>query len=184
MSETPTLRTDRLILRGWRDADRAPFAALNADPRGMEHVPAPMTRAESDAMIERARALWAENGFCWFAVEVRDGPFIGFTGLHKQVFEAPFTPAAEIGWRLAPAHWGQGYATEAARAAIAWGFSERGLTDIVSFTVPANSRSRAVMDRLGMTHDPAEDFDHPALPAGHRLRRHVLYRLSRDQWGG
>ncbi len=184
MSDTPTLTTDRLILRGWRDTDRAPFAALNADRAVMEHFPAPLTRAESDMMVDRALAFWAKRGFCWFAVQIQGGPFIGFTGLHLQQFEAHFTPAVEIGWRLSRDSWGYGYATEAARAAITWGFAEKDLNSIVSFTVPANGRSRAVMHRLGMRHDPAEDFDHPNLPIGHPLRRHVLYRLDAADWPG
>lgn len=182
MSEAPRLVTDRLILRGWEDGDREPFAALNADPAVMENFPATLSRDESDAMIDKANRLWAEIGLCWFAVQRKDGPFIGFTGLHRQVFRARFTPAVEIGWRLARAAWGQGFASEAARAAIDWGFEERGLDEIVSFTVPANRRSVAVMERLGMTRDPSEDFQHPALPPGHALRQHVLYRLGREDW--
>ena len=184
MSDTPTLTTDRLILRGWRDEDREPFAALNADPAVMEHFPATLTADESDAMIERARGFWADRGLCWFAVQIKDGPFIGFTGLHRQEFPAHFTPAVEIGWRLARAAWGFGYATEAARAAISWGFDTVGLDSIVSFTTTANTRSRAVMQRLGMQHDPSEDFDHPSLPIGHPMRRHVLYRLQKPDWVG
>ena len=177
------IRTERLVLRGWRDADRAPFAALNADREVMEHFPTTLSREASDRLINATAEGWGQNGFGLWAVEVRDGPsFIGFTGLSRPSFEAHFTPAVEVGWRLARAAWGHGYATEAAEAALAFGFEEVGLPEIVSFTVPANTRSRAVMERLGMTHEAADDFDHPKLPEGHPLRRHVLYRLARDDW--
>ena len=174
------MRTERLLLRRWRDADREPFAALNADPRVMELFPAALSRAESDAFVDRNEAAFEARGFGLWAVEVVDGGrFAGFVGLWVPSFEAHFTPAVEIGWRLAHEHWGHGYATEAARAAIAYGFDEVGLDEIVSFTTPANERSWRVMERLGMTHDPADDFDHPQVPVGHPLRRHVLYRLRR-----
>ena len=182
MSEPVRLTTDRLLLREWREEDRAPFAALNADPAVMEHFPVPLTRDESDAMVDRAITLWAETGLCWFAVQLHDGPFIGFTGLHRQVFDAPFTPAVEIGWRLARPHWGKGYATEAARTALDWGFRERDLDRVVSFTIPANHRSQAVMQRIGLVRVPDGDFDHPRLPIGHPMRRHVLYSLTRAEW--
>jgi ribosomal-protein-alanine N-acetyltransferase len=179
------LRTPRLRLRAWRAGDREPFARINADPRVMEHFPAPLGAAESDALLERIRAHFAERGFGLWAVEVPGGPdFIGFVGLSVPGFEAPFTPCVEVGWRLAAEHWGRGYATEAARAALAFGFGSLGLAELVSFSVPANARSRRVMERLGMRRDPAEDFDHPALPAGHPLRRHVLYRIARESWLG
>jgi ribosomal-protein-alanine N-acetyltransferase len=176
----PELRTDRLLLRRWRDADREPFARLNADPKIVRLLPAPLTRAESDALVDRIEREFGERGFGLWAVEIVDGGrFAGFVGLHVPRFRAHFTPAVEIGWRLARDAWGRGYATEAARAALAFGFGTVGLEEIVSFTVPANARSRAVMERLGMTRDPADDFDHPALRAGHPLRPHVLYRLRR-----
>ena len=156
---------------------------MNADPEVMRHFPAPMARAESDALLERLTGHWAEHGFGLWAVERRhDGAFLGFTGLSRPSFEAAFTPAVEVGWRFLREAWGHGYATEAARAAVQFGFEEVGLEEIVSFTVPANERSRRVMERLGMRHDPAGDFDHPRLPQGHPLRRHVLYRLRRDDW--
>jgi RimJ/RimL family protein N-acetyltransferase len=174
------IRTARLLLRRWRETDREPFAALNADPVVMEHYPRTFDRAASDAAVARIEAHLDEHGFGLWAVEVRGGaPFVGFVGLMTPSFEAHFTPAVEVGWRLAREHWGHGYATEAARAAVRVGFETFGLPEIVSFTVPANTRSRRVMERLGMTHDPADDFDHPNLPTGHPLRRHVLYRLSR-----
>ena len=128
-------------------------------------------------MVERIEAGFEANGFGLWALEVRaTGEFVGFTGLDVPEFEAHFMPAVEIGWRLARSAWGQGYATEAARTALSFGFEEVGLVEIVSFTTPANRRSRAVMERLGMSHDPADDFDHPRLPPGHPQRRHVLYR--------
>jgi len=175
----PELRGERVLLRGWRASDLEPFAALNADPRVMEHYPAPLTRDESDAFVrERAVPSFAERGFGPWAVEVPGvAPFIGYVGLLAPTFEACFTPCVEIGWRLAFPAWGSGYATEAARLAIAFGFADNGLDEIVSFTVPANRRSIAVMERLGMRADGA--FDHPRLPPGHALRRHVLYRLAR-----
>jgi RimJ/RimL family protein N-acetyltransferase len=177
--ELRPLCTERLLLRPWRDDDLAPFAALNADPRVMQHLPGLLSRDDSDAMAARIRAHFAARGFGLFAVEVPGvAPFIGFIGLATPSFEAHFTPCVEVGWRLAAAHWGRGYAIEGARAAVAHGFSALGLDEIVSMTVPANERSRRVMERLGMRRSPDDDFDHPRLPEGHRLRRHVLYRLE------
>lgn len=153
---------------------------MNADPEVMRHFPARLSRAESDAFVDRIADGFARNGYGLWALEVRGtGEFIGYAGLQPANFEAHFTPAVEIGWRLARPAWGYGYATEAARAAVAYGFGPGGLDEIMSWTVPANERSRAVMRRLGMTHDAADDFDHPRLPEGHPMRRHVLYRLSR-----
>ena len=180
MVPAPTIRTHRLLLRMWRDEDRVPFAALNADPRVMEHFPKLLDRAESDAVAARIRENFDRRGFGLWAVEVPGvAEFIGFVGLSVPHFEAHFTPCVEIGWRLARDHWGFGLASEAARAAVDFGFSQLELDQIVSFTVPANKRSRAVMERIGMTRTPVDDFDHPSLPDGHPLRRHVLYRLSR-----
>lgn len=174
------LRTARLVLRRWREEDLAPFAAMNADPRVMEHLPALLSRAESDAFAGRIDRHFQERGFGLFAVEIVAGPpFIGFVGLSVPSFDAHFTPCVEVGWRLSHEAWGFGYATEAAREAVRFGFEEVGLAEIVSFTVPANLRSRRVMERLGMRRDPKDDFDHPRLPEGNRLRRHVLYRLPR-----
>lgn len=167
------------MLRRWREDDKEPFAALNADPVVMEHFPATLSREDSDALAERIEAGFDEHGFGLWAVEA-DGEFIGFTGLSVPRFTAPFTPCVEIGWRLARSAWGRGYATEAARASLEDGFGRAGLTEVISFTAVQNVRSQAVMRRLGMTHDPADDFDHPALPAGHPLRRHVLYRIRRQ----
>jgi RimJ/RimL family protein N-acetyltransferase len=176
------IRTGRLMLRPWQDADREPFAVLNADPEVMRHFPGVMAREQSDAFVDWQRDVFEERGWGLWAVEA-DGRFIGFVGLSVPSFQAHFTPAVEIGWRLAQEAWGHGYATEAAQAAAAFGFDTVGLDEIVSFTAVQNDRSRRVMERLGMTHDPAEDFDHPRLPEGHRLTRHVLYRLRRPQPG-
>jgi RimJ/RimL family protein N-acetyltransferase len=177
---TPVLRTERLLLREWRAEDREPFAALNADPRVMEHMPALLPRAQSDALARRSEQHFANHGFGPWAVEIPGvAPFIGFVGLVVPAFDAHFTPCVEIGWRLSAEHWGKGYATEAALASAEHAFADVGLEELVSFTTPQNLRSRAVMARIGMTHDEADDFDHPRLPPGHRLRRHVLYRLPR-----
>jgi RimJ/RimL family protein N-acetyltransferase len=174
-----SIRTDRLVLRRWRDEDLEPFAELNADPEVMALMPALLDRRESDALATRIREQFEERGFGLWAVEVPgEAPFIGFVGLSVPRFAAAFTPCVEVGWRLARAHWGRGYATEAAGASVAFGFERVGLEEIVSFTAPANIRSIAVMERLGMTHDPADDFDHPSFPVGHPLQRHVLYRLT------
>jgi RimJ/RimL family protein N-acetyltransferase len=174
------LTTDRLLLRRWRDSDRASFAALNADPSVTEHLTATLSREESDALIDRIEAAFDRLGFGLWAVEVvATGDLAGFVGLAIPSFDAHFMPAVEVGWRLAREHWGRGYATEAGREAMRFGFDVAGLEQIVSFTVPDNVRSRRVMERLGMTHDPKDDFDHPRFPDGHRLRRHVLYRKTR-----
>ena len=180
MARLRILRTERLILREWRCEDRAPFAALNADPPVMEFLPGLLSRADSDAMADRIEAHFAEHECGFWAVEVAGGaPFIGFVGLAIPGFTAHFTPCVEVGWRLAYDYWGKGYASEAARAALDDGFGRLGCDEIVSFTVPHNARSRAVMDRLGMKRDPADDFDHPSLGEDSPLRRHVLYRLTR-----
>ncbi|MCA9661079.1 MAG: GNAT family N-acetyltransferase [Myxococcales bacterium] len=179
------LETARLRLRPWSDDDLAPFAAMSADPEVMEHMPARLSRAQSDDLAAKIRGHMRERGFGLWAVELlrpAPAPFVGFVGLSVPHFDAPFTPCVEIGWRLARAHWGRGYATEGARAALAYGFGALALAEIVSFTTPRNLRSIAVMERLGMVRDPAEDFDHPRLPAAHPLARHVLYRLSRARW--
>jgi ribosomal-protein-alanine N-acetyltransferase len=180
----PELETERLLLRRWRPEDRPPFAALNADPEVMQHFPAPLTRSESDAFVDMIEQAMERDGWGLWAMEERaSGRFLGFTGLARPRFEAPFMPAVEIGWRLARPAWGQGFASEAARAAAAFAFDAGGLDELVSMTVVANERSRAVMRRLGMTHDPADDFDHPSIGTEHEhLRRHVLYRLSAARW--
>ncbi|MEV7009283.1 GNAT family N-acetyltransferase [Streptosporangium sp. NPDC051022] len=177
------METERLIMRRWRRADREPFAALNADLEVMEHFPAPLGREQSDALVDRIEAGFDEHGYGLWALELRaTGEFIGFTGLAWQTFEAPFTPALEIGWRLARPAWGYGYAREAAAAALAQGFGVTDQPEIVSLTAVGNLRSRAVMERLGMVRDPADDFDHPRVPEGSPLRAHVLYRIGRDAW--
>jgi len=177
------IETSRLCLRRWSEQDLPAFAAMNADARVMEFLPKVLGRAESDAFAVRIREHFDRHGFGLWVVEVTGGiPFAGFVGLSVPGFEAHFTPCVEVGWRLAYEQWGHGYATEAAAAAIDFGFAESGLDEIVSFTVPDNHRSRRVMERLGMTHSPADDFDYPNLSEGHRLRRHVLYRLSRVAW--
>ncbi len=176
--DAASAETERLILRRWRVEDREPFARLNADPLVMENFPACLTREESDAGVDHVEAHFEKHGFGLFAAELRaSGQFIGFIGLNIPDFEAHFTPCVEIGWRLAREHWGRGLATEGARAAVRYGFETLGLRELVAFTVPANIRSRRVMEKLGMSRDPADDFDHPRLEPGHPLRRHVLYRL-------
>ena len=178
------IETARLLLRRWHDADREAFAHMNADPAVMEHFPARLSRQETDRLIENINAHFEHHGFGLWAAELRvTGEFIGFIGLAIPRFRAAFTPCVEIGWRLDAAHWGKGLATEGARAVAHHAFEALGLTEIVSLTVPANMRSRRVMEKLGMTHDPRDDFDHPNLPPGHPMRRHVLYRLTRSQFG-
>lgn len=174
------LRTDRLRLRRWLPTDRAPFAALNADPRVVEYLPGALSREESDALVAQIEAHFDQHGFGLWAVEICNvASFAGFVGLRVLRFQAHFTPCVEIGWRLDAEYWGHRYATEGARAVLAFGFEVLGLEEIVSFTVPGNASSRRVMERIGMTHNPADDFDHPLLPDGHPLRRHVLYRIVR-----
>lgn len=183
MPDAPKLETSRLVLRGWRDSDLPAFAAMSADPRVMAHFPGVLDRAESDAVAARIRAHFAARGFGFWALEVPGvAPFAGFVGLSMPSFPAHFTPCVEIGWRLAQAYWGRGYASEAARAALRFGFASLRLDEIVALTAVGNEPSRKVMQRLGMTRSPADDFDHPRLPEGHRLRRHVLYRLTRAAW--
>ncbi len=187
------LRTDRLLLRQWRPEDREPFAAMNADPEVMRHFPAALDRAGSDALAARAEAHIAEHGWGLWAVEAPDRggvspaeparsagtAFAGFIGLLEVSFQAHFTPAVEVGWRLAEQFWGYGYATEGARAALVYAFVQLELDSVVSFTAVGNDRSRRVMERLSMSHDPVDDFDHPNLP-GSPVERHVLYRLRAD----
>lgn len=177
----------RILLRPWKESDRAPFAALNADPEVMQHFPSPLTRAESDAVMQRIEDHFAKHGFGMWAVE-RPGldDFVGFVGLMYPSYTAHFTrpdaPCLEIGWRLARTAWGQGLASEGARLCLAYAFDTLATDEVVSLTVPGNTRSRAVMERLGMQHNPADDFEHPRVPEGHPLRTHVLYRLSRVRW--
>jgi ribosomal-protein-alanine N-acetyltransferase len=149
----------------------------------MEHFPDTLTRAESDQMISSLEGRFEQNGFGLWAVEVRaSGEMIGFVGLNVPSFDARFMPAVEVGWRLCRSAWGHGYATEAARVSLSFGFEQAGLDEIVAMTTTTNSRSAAVMERLGMTREAADDFDHPAIEAGHPLRRHILYRISAEEW--
>lgn len=176
------LHTPRLLLRQWRDSDLAPFAALHADPRVMACFPATLSREASDALAQRCRDLIAARGWGLWAVTLRDnGAFIGMTGLHVPDAQLPCSPCVEIGWRLAFDYWGKGYAQEAAQAALRDGFTRLRLPEIVSFTALPNVRSSALMARLGMRREHAT-FEHPALPPGHRLRTHCLYRLTRAEW--
>lgn len=176
------LRTERLLLRQWRDEDLWDFVAMNADPEVMEHFVAPLTAEQSAEMMGRQQSLLDAGHPALFAVELwATGTFIGFIGLSTPSFAAPFTPCVEVGWRLVRSEWGHGYATEGADAALKYGFVTLGLPEIVSFTSAGNARSRAVMERLKMTYDPADDFDHPSLPADHPLTPHVLYRKARPR---
>lgn len=181
-----TLKTQRLILRPWCEQDLEPFAKLNADPKVMEYFPTTLSKAESDQLAKRIKTKMDEKVWGMWAVSVPGvAEFIGFIGLNieDQVsFPAPFTPAVEVGWRIAFEYWGKGYATEGAKAALAYGFETLNLDEIVSFTAVQNMRSRRVMERIGMHHDPKDDFDHPKLLEGHPLRKHVLYRLSQEEW--
>jgi RimJ/RimL family protein N-acetyltransferase len=185
VSAFPTLSGGRIRLRRWRDEDRQAFAAMNSDARVMEFFQSRLTRIESDAMVDRIQEHFNKHDFGLWAIEVPGvAAFVGFAGLAIARFSAHFTPCVEVGWRLAFEHWGRGYATEAARLALGYGFGTLALSEVISFTSATNHRSRAVMERLGMRRDPADDFDHPVLPEGHPLRRHVLYRLgSRSYFG-
>jgi RimJ/RimL family protein N-acetyltransferase len=168
-----------LLLRPWRSEDREPFAALNADPAVMEYFPATLTRPQSDALADRIDGDLQRLGYGLWAVEIpSQAPFIGFLGLLATDDDMPFAPAIEVGWRLARGFWGRGLASEGAQAALAFGFDELALAEIVALTAAGNLRSRRLMERLGMRRDPAEDFAHPALPAGHPLTLHVLYRIG------
>lgn len=183
-AEGPLLSTERLLLRRWRAGDAEPFARLNADALVMEHFPATLSRAESDELIERMESSFREHGFGAWAVQVPGSvELAGFVGLWPQNSEQlPFAPAVEIGWRLGRDCWGRGIATEAATAVLWFGFGELGVDEVVSFTTVGNQRSRAVMERLGMHRNPAEDFLHPAIDPGDPLAPHVLYRIKAGEW--
>jgi len=181
------LKTKRLILRDWSPSDREPFARLNADPRVTEFLRGALTREESNSLADRIEARFLQHGFGLCAAELCDGPgknrgFIGFIGLAVPSFDAAFTPCVEIGWRLAADYWGRGLATEGAAEIVRYAFEDLKLPSLVSFTSSDNTRSCRVMEKLGMARDSAEDFDHPNLPEGHGLRRHLLYRLKRSKW--
>jgi len=179
------IETARLILRQWQEEDLKPFAKLNADPRVMEYFPGLKTQAESDSAIKFMSNHIERYGWGFWAASLKaTGEFIGLVGLEHVDFQASFTPAVEIGWRLAFDYWGKGYATEGALACLRYGFEKLQLQEIVSFTATGNMRSRAVMERIGMHHDSKDDFDHPKLSENHPLRRHVLYRLSQQEWQG
>lgn len=185
--EIPSLLGPRLLLRPWRADDVEPFVALNADPEVMRHYPAPLSRDESLATLDRLRAHFESHGFGLWAVELAAQPgLLGFVGIMRPSFTAHFTspaqPCIELVWRLQRSAWGHGYASEGARLSAAHAFTVLGVDEVVAMTVPANTRSRAVMQRLGMQRKPEDDFEHPRLPEGHPLRRHVLYRLSRQAW--
>ena len=177
------IETARLILRPWTDRDRRPFAEMSADPAVMEHLLPLAGREGSDRWIDRQMAHLAEHGFCFWALEAKeDGAFVGAVGLLRVGYEAHFTPAVEVGWRVSRTFWGRGYAPEAAAASIRFGFEAMGLPEIVANTVPQNASSRRVMEKLGMSHDAMDNFDYPRVAEGHPLRRQVLYRLPRDRW--
>jgi 3-dehydroquinate dehydratase/shikimate dehydrogenase len=177
------LKTERLLLRQWRQEDFEPFAKMNADPRVREHFAATLSREESNASAQLFFDLIEKNGYGLWAVTVPGvADFIGFIGLHPVSCETHFTPAIEIGWRLAEEFWGKGYATEGAKEALRFAFETIQLNEVVAYTVLANKRSRAVMEKLGMTYNPEDDFDHPTLPEGHPKRRHALYRITKEQY--
>lgn len=175
----PDMQTKRLLLRNWKKEDLISFQKLNADPRVMEHFPSPLSKEESDALAGKIMRELEKKSYGLWAVEtLKDHHFIGFVGLHYQDFPAPFTPCIEIGWRLSFDAWGKGYAFEAAKKVIEYAFETLQLKELVSFTAASNDRSIRLMERLGMTHDPKDDFEHPKIPQGHPLRNHVLYRLK------
>jgi ribosomal-protein-alanine N-acetyltransferase len=176
----PAIITSRLLLRRWRLNDLEAFAEINADPRVMAYYPRPLARSESDGLVEKLEAFFDKAGFGMWAVEHREsGQLIGLTGLNVPDFAPPLKLCVEIGWRYAFSAWGHGYAAEAAKASLEFGFLNLKLPEIAAFTVPDNLRSRAVMERLGMERDPAADFNHPSIPEGHPMSSHVLYRIRR-----
>jgi RimJ/RimL family protein N-acetyltransferase len=182
VTEGPTIRTERLVLRRWRDDDIAPFAAFNSDPEVMRFYPSTNTEEQTRNLVGRFETHFEEHGFGIWALEhAGNGAFLGFTGLTTVPFDAHFTPAVEIAWRLGKEHWGNGYATEAARAALGFGFDDIDLDEIVAMAVPANTPSVAVMERIGMVHDGY--FENPRLEDG-PLKQHVLYRATKGQIGG
>ena len=178
------IETERLILDQWYEADFAPFAQLNADPEVMRYFPAPLSVVESDALARRICDLIVEKGYGFWALRLKEsGEFIGFTGLHHKGRDSGISnaPLVEIGWRLGAEYWGEGYAPEAAQAALGYAFGTLGLDEVYAFTALPNRASRRVMEKVGMV-DMGEDFDHPDLPEGHWLERHCLYRVGRYEW--
>lgn len=174
------INTERLILRKWQDRDLKPFAQINSDKLVCEFLPKTLNRDESNALVEKIRSHFDKHDYGLYAIELRyTGQFIGFTGLNNPTFPAHFMPAVEIGWRIGSEYWGHGYATEAANAVLNYAFQALKIPEIVSFTVPENERSRNVMKKIGLQHNKQDDFDHPNLPKGHPLQRHVLYRLKK-----
>lgn len=172
------LETERLLLRTWRADDVEPFVAINADPAVTQFLPGPVSADEARALFARQNALYAQHGTCYLAAQLKaTAELVGFVGVKRVDSGLPFAPCFEAGWRLGSKWWGSGLASEGARAVLRHGFATLGLEEVVSFTVPANVRSRRVMERLGMVRDLDGDFDHPALPSAHRLARHVLYRV-------
>lgn len=183
LSDGMILRTERLIMRPFNADDREAFATINADQQVMEHYPSPLTRAESDALMDRINASFRERGFGVWALELGSSKaLLGYTGLAVPTWENHLTPCVEIGWRLGREHWGNGYASEAARAALEVAFTDLGLAEVLSFTSLPNHRSARVMQRIGMRRDEASDFAHPNLPAEHPLSRHIVYRVSASEW--
>lgn len=177
------IRTERLVLRQWRPEDLEPFARMNADPKVMEHFLAPLSREKSDLLVTNQAELIEKRGWgIWAVSVVGEADFIGFIGLAQVDFVAPFVPAVEVGWRLAYEYWGRGYAPEGAKAALQFGFEQLGLDEIVSFTATSNLRSMRVMEKLHMHRTVEDDFDHPRIPEGHPIRRHVFYRLTSSEW--
>lgn len=182
MAELLEFETRRLRLRQWRESDFEPFAALNAAPQVMEFFPKPLGWQESNEMADKIRSLIEQHGWGFWALEIKGvESFIGFCGLHVPTATLPFSPCVEIGWRLSSAHWGKGYASEAARGALSVAFQQLELPEVVSFTTVGNQRSRRVMERIGMKY--SGQFEHPSLPENSPLRPHVLYRLRLEQWG-
>lgn len=179
----PVIKSNRMILRPWREEDFEPFALLNADPRVMEYFPSTLSQEESDQLAKRIIKCFEDNGYCLWAAEIPDiATFIGFIGLAPIPFTAHFTPAIEVGWRLAHDYWGYGFATEGANLALDYGFNALNQNEIVSITTVENIRSRRVMEKIGMHRNSMDDFDHPRLPEEHPLRRHVLYRMTNEEW--
>jgi 3-dehydroquinate dehydratase/shikimate dehydrogenase len=177
------IKTERLILRPWEESDLVPFAKINADSKVREYFPSVLSTEESNRSVEMMSDHIHKYGWGFWATSLKDtNEFIGMIGLQNVFFTAPFTPAVEIGWRLAFDHWGKGYAPEGATAVLEYGFHSLNLDEIVSFTAAQNQRSQRVMEKIGMSHHPKDDFNHPNLPADHWLKRHVLYRISRNDW--